>query len=87
MSNEKIKSLLGRLHAEIDDTTVDDETRSMLLALETQIDELLDSTNERGEASSVIGSAGELEASFAAKHPLAERFIREIVDTLAKMGV
>ncbi len=87
MSNEKIKNLLGKLHDEIGDTAVDDETRSLLRALETDIDELLDASTEPSTSTSVAESANQLEASFAAKHPVAERFLREIMDTLAKMGV
>ncbi len=87
MSNEKIKSLLGKLHDEIGDTAVDDETRSLLRVLETDIDDLLDSTKESSTEPSVRESATQLEASFAATHPVAERFIREIMDTLAKMGL
>jgi hypothetical protein len=87
MSNEKIKNLLNKLHAEISDTAVDKETRSLLLLLESDIDGLLESTAETTDTASMLERAQQLEASFAAKHPVAEGFVREIMDVLTKIGV
>lgn len=87
MSNEKIKHLLSKLHDEIGDTAVDNETRSLLRALESDIDDLLDAPTESTDTTSVQDRARQLETSFAATHPVAERFIREMIDVLAKMGV
>jgi hypothetical protein len=87
MSNDKIKNLLSKLHEEIGDTAVDDETRSLLRVLESDIDDLLDTETEPTDAASVLERAQQLETSFAATHPVAERFIREIMDVLGKMGV
>jgi hypothetical protein len=87
MSNDKIKNLLSKLHEEIGDTAVDDETRSLLRVLESDIDNLLDTETEPTDAASVLERAQQLETSFAATHPVAERFIREIMDVLGKMGV
>ena len=87
MSNEKIKSLLGKLHDEIGDTPVDEETRSLLRILDADIDDLLDEDTESSDVTPVLDKAQQLETSFAATHPVAVRFVREIVDVLAKMGV
>ncbi len=87
MSNEKIKNLLSKLHEEIGSTAVDDETRSLLQILESDIDDILDSTTEPTDTASVLERAQQLETSFAATHPAAERFIREIMDALGKIGV
>jgi len=87
MSNEKIKDLLTKLHAEIQTTDVDAEMRSLIEELDTDIHSLLDSKTQQDEASSVLERAQLLETNFANKHPVAERFIREIVETLARMGV
>lgn len=87
MSNTKIKDLLQKLHDEIGDTSVDDETRTLLRTLESDIDELLDTTTDSSDSSLALESARKLETSFAATHPVAERFVREMMDTLAKMGI
>jgi len=87
MSNDKIKDLLTRLHAEIQTTEVDAETRSLIKDLDTDIHSLLDSSTDRGDAGSILERAQLLETNFANNHPVAERFIREIVETLARMGV
>lgn len=87
MSNEKIQNLLGKLHKEIGNTDVDKETRSLLQALESDIEALLDTTSESSDTTPAVDRAQQLETSFAATHPVAERFIREIIDVLVKMGV
>jgi len=87
MSNEKIKNLLGKLHDEIGDTAVDKETLVLLRALESDIDDLLDAATESTDTMPVLDRAQQLETSFAATHPVAERFIREIIDVLVKIGV
>ena len=84
MSNEKIKNLLSKLHEEIGSTAVDDETRSLLELLESDIDHIYESTTD---TTSVLERARHLETSFAATHPSAERFIREIMDILSNMGL
>ena len=87
MSNEKIKDLLSKLHSEIQSTDVDAETRSLIEELDTDIHSLLDSSTQEKDASSILERAQLLETDFANNHPVAERFIREIVETLARMGV
>lgn len=87
MSNEKIKNLLSKLHEEIGSTAVDDETRSLLQRLESDIDDIYQSTTDPTDTTSVLERAQYLETSFAATHPAAERFIREIMDILGKMGL
>ena len=86
MSNDKLKSLLASIHDELDNTELDSETRSMLKSLDSDIHQLLDSDHEAADRP-VIEQAGELEARFASEHPVAERFMREIIDTLVKLGV
>jgi hypothetical protein len=34
-----------------------------------------------------VDRAKELEAEFATKHPAAERFMREVIDALVRMGI
>lgn len=87
MSNAKIKDLLTRLHAEIRTTDVDAETRSLIKELDADIHTLLESNNQQDDTDSILKKAQLLETDFANNHPVAERFIREIVETLARMGI
>ncbi len=87
MSNDKIRDLLGQLHEELPLTSVDDETQSLIRELESDIERLRNTAEESTNASTVIQKAQHLETTFATKHPAAERFIREIIDLLGKMGV
>jgi len=87
MSNDRIKSLLESLQREMQSTDLDAETRSMIEALDADIDDLLNPDTESSDNESVIEDAKLLEARFAAEHPVAERFIREIVETLGRIGV
>jgi hypothetical protein len=87
MSNEKIRELLAKLHDEVQKTEVDADTRSSLQELDSDIHDLLDSATPTQKLSSVTERAKLLEAEFAISHPAVERFMREVIDTLAKIGV
>ncbi len=87
MSNEKIRDLLAKLQDEVQDTELDADTRSSLRELDSDIHELLDSATSEQKISSVTERAKLLEAKFAISHPAVERFMREVIDTLAKIGV
>lgn len=87
MSNEKIRELLSKLHDEIEKTDMDAGTRSLIAELDSDIHELLDPNAELEVSESIIGTAQQFDANFATKHPVAERVVREIVETLARMGV
>ncbi len=87
MSNRRIRELLARLQREIQDADLDDETRSMVRDLDTEIHDLLEAGDEAEGGDSVVEKARELETSFAAEHPTIERFLREVIDTLVRMGI
>ena len=87
MSNTEIRELLARLQEEIQKTELDDETRSMVKELDSDIHGLLDTKGDRTEAESVVEKARELETNFAADHPTIERFMREVIDVLVRMGI
>jgi hypothetical protein len=87
MSNEKIRELLAKLHDEVQETELDADTRSSLRELDADIHDLLDSATPTQKLSSVTERAKLLEAEFAISHPAVERFMREVIDTLAKIGV
>ena len=87
MSNTEIRELLARLQDEIQKTELDDETRSMVKELDSDIHGLLDTEGDKAETDSVVEKARALETNFAAEHPTIERFMREVIDVLVRMGI
>ncbi len=87
MKTEQIKELLEKLQGELRDTELDDETRALVRELDTDIHDLLATDTESDDSSVIVERAKELEASFAAEYPSAERFMREVIDALVRMGV
>lgn len=87
MSNEDIRELLAKLKDEIQKTELDNDTLSLVRELDTDIDDLLDPEGSRVETDSVVEKARELETNFAAEHPTIERFMREVIDVLVRMGI
>ena len=87
MSNREIKELLGKLRDEIRKTELDDDTLSLVRDLDADIDDLLDPKGHRAETDSVVETARELESNFATDHPTIERFMREVIDVLVRMGI
>ncbi len=87
MSNIQIRRLLAKLRDEIQKTELDADTRTLVRELDSDIHVLLDSNAVGTEAASVLKRAKELEANFAIEHPTAERFMREVIEALARMGV
>jgi len=87
MSNKEIRQLLAKLRDEIQKTELDADTRSLVRDLDSDIHELLDSNTLRADTESMLKRARLLESSFATKHPTAERVMREVIETLARMGI
>ena len=87
MSNEKVKALLHKLREELNSTDIDDETRMMVERLDDEVNGELDDNEDAAISDAVMKRARKLETRFAVEHPLAEKFIREIVEMLARMGV
>lgn len=84
MSKERIKELLDQLREEIRNTDVDDELEQLMRELDDEIDGVIE---DSGDVSAVVDRAKELEATFATRHPNAERFVREVIDVLVRMGI
>ena len=85
-SNRKLKELLAAINDEMDGADLDDETRSMLESLDADIHDLLEAEEEAGDGP-IMEQAKLLEARFATTHPVAERFMREVIDALVKLGL
>lgn len=86
MSQERIKALLQQLQQELANTTaVDAETLAQVKQLDSDIDQWIEEAEDVN--SPIMEDAIALEARFAANHPAAERLIREVIDTLARIGI
>jgi hypothetical protein len=86
MSQEKIKGLLQQLQQELSATTeVDADTLALVKQLDSDIDQWIEAAEDVN--SPVMDDAIALEARFAANHPVAERLIREVIDTLGRIGI
>ena len=86
MSKERIKELLGQLREELRTTDIDEEVERLLSDLDDDIDNVIDEDDDV-DLSEVIERAKEVEASFATNYPTAERFVREVIDLLVRMGI
>ena len=84
MSKARIKTLLGQLREELRTTDIDEELEQLLSELDEDIDKVID---EDADLSEVIERAKQVEANFAANYPRAERFVRELIDVLVRMGI
>lgn len=85
MSNDEVRRLLVRLRSELAHTDLDPETRAALAQLDTDIHNVIG--EEEHEGYDVVEQARKLESHFAAEHPTANRVLREIIDTLGKIGI
>jgi hypothetical protein len=84
MSNERIKDLLAQLREEIGKADVDAELQKLMSDLDSDIHSVIE---DDADAGALVERAKGLEADFATKHPAAERFMREVIDTLVRMGI
>ena len=88
MSDEKLKKLLESLQQTLENTDkVDPETLEMVRELDEDINRLLDPESPDNEYDIVIERAQSVETHFAINHPRAERFLREIIDALSRVGI
>ena len=84
MSKERIKELLGQLREELRTTDIDEELELLLGELDDDIENVVE---EDADLNEVIERAKQVEASFATNYPTAERFAREVIDLLVRMGI
>ncbi|MCB1664289.1 MAG: DUF4404 family protein [Pseudomonadales bacterium] len=86
MSQEKLRSLLTQLQQEIArGDELDEETLALVRQLNDNVDALIESAEDVNAP--VMDDAIALEARFAATHPMAERVLRELIDTLGRIGI
>lgn len=87
MSKETLRKLLTQLHEEVGAAQLDNETRDLLTDLDADLHAMLIANESQQQSAVSLDRAKLLEANFAVRHPTLERFAREIVDALARMGV
>lgn len=94
MAQQTIVDLLQKLRDELSSGELDNDTLALLEQFDTDIQSALERKQdttalaaEDEEPESLVDTAKRLETLFAAEHPVAESLFREIVNTLAKMGI
>jgi hypothetical protein len=87
MSEQRLRELMSELAQELEKTEdVDPELLATIKRLETDIDDLVDPATDSSD-SSVMDDAIALEASFAVNYPTAEKILRELINTLSRIGI
>lgn len=89
MPRQDIADALKRLHAELERAPpLDEDLRRLLVEVDADIHQALHRTPGRaGEYTGLKNRIEGLAADLAAQHPAADRFLRELVDALARMGI
>ena len=88
MNDKSLKELLNNLHAVLEKTDeVDPETLELVRNLDEEINRLVESDAPDDDFDNVVDQAKSVETRFAVDHPVAERFLREIIEALSKVGI
>jgi len=88
MSENELKQLLNRLNEALENTDeVDAETLALVHELDEEIHRLTEGGAEAADYDNVLDQAKSVETRFAVDHPVAERFLREIIDALSRVGI
>ena len=86
MNDKNLNQLLSELNQALENIEeIDPETRALVKDLDEDINRLLESGEE--DFDGVMDRAQSVQARFALEHPVAERWVREIIDALAKVGI
>lgn len=87
MSETRIKELIQELRAELEAAdAANPEAVETAKQLEANIQDLVNPEIDTSE-NTIMDDAIALEASFAATHPVAERIVRELINTLSRIGI
>lgn len=88
MNDKNLKQLLSQLNDVLDNTdSVDAETLALVRELDREIHRLTEAGEKSEDFDSVLDQARSVEAGFAVEHPVAARFLREIIDSLSRVGI
>lgn len=87
MNEEKVNQLLEELLKEIaQDDNPDEELLGSVQQLQTDIDALLNPDVDSSD-NTVMDDLIALEAQFASNYPMAEKILRELVNSLSRIGI
>ena len=87
MSETRIKELIQELRSELEAAdAADPEVVETARQLEANIQDLVNPEIDTSQ-NTIMDDAIALEASFAASHPVAERIIWELINTLSRIGI
>ena len=89
MAKQEIRSALEKLHAELERAPpLDEDLRRLLVEVDADIHQVLhQQSTERDQLTGLRARVDTLAADLAVQHPAAERFLRELVNALARMGI
>jgi hypothetical protein len=88
MTDQKLKELLNSLQDALEKTDrMDPETLRLVRELDDEIHRLTEAGAQAEEVEGVLDQAKSMETRFALEHPVAERFLREIIDALSRVGI
>jgi DNA-directed RNA polymerase subunit L len=88
MAKTDLKTLLNQLNDALENTDkVDAETLALVHELDEEIHRLTEAGAAAEDYDNVLDQAKSIETRFAVEHPVAERFLREIIDALARVGI
>ncbi len=91
MDKQELASLLKKLQTELESgQAVDEQLKQSLQALDQDIQKMLaqGSPLTRPDDEASLGErAQEIEARFATEHPYLANTLRDVMDTLGKMGI
>jgi Domain of unknown function (DUF4404) len=87
MNEEKVRKLLNELLEEIGQgENPDEELLGSAKRLQSDIDSLLNPDVDTSD-NTVMDDMIALEAQFAINHPVAEKIVRELVNSLSRIGI
>ena len=87
MSEERVKELISELIGELEKTgAMGEDTLDVARQLESDVHDFVNPEVESAE-NTILDDAIALEASFAATHPVAEKLVRELINSLSRIGI
>jgi hypothetical protein len=87
VSEERILELLKELHQELKGTEgLSEELAGTVQKLEADIADAVNPDVDTSE-NTILDDAIALEAVFAVSHPVAEKLIRDVINTLSRIGI
>jgi len=89
MPKQEIRTALEQLHAELEQAPpLDEELRRLLVEVDADIHQALHQTSQaENDIHGLRERVEALAADLAVQHPAAERFLRELINALGRMGI